>query len=352
MAVSDANTKALELSKQWSSSSVKRYTNADDLINDPNVQAVLIATDTTIHPILTIKAVQAGKHVLLEKPIAVSIADSEPVVEAVKRAQAKDPKLRVMVGFSRRCELIFFFMMTSKLILMNQSKLVDDSYREAFNRKHELGDVFYFHGVTNDQYDPAAAEFFKAYSKVSGSILVDCGIHDTDLARWYIGPEKVKKVFAAGYNARIHSLAESNDVDNAVASIVFESGKLATLHLSRTAIHGHECTGQLQGTNGMYKINTDARMNRLGIYDQHGARFESTQTYYDRFREAFGNEIREFTDACLDPNIKLPVSIDDAMEATKITVGLQMSFRSGQQVFFDENNYPIPPKGEFEFSKL
>ncbi|EIM23776.1 NAD(P)-binding protein [Wallemia mellicola CBS 633.66] len=322
VAVADPRKDVLEASKEILGENVKRFISEEDVINDPSIQAILVASDTTQHPILALKAIKAGKHLLLEKPIAVNLDDAAPVVAEAKR----NPHLKILVGMSRR---------------------FDDSYREAFNRiqSGELGDVFHYYGVTNDQYNAEIVDFFVGYSKVSGSILVDCGIHDVDLMRWYMGPnEKVKKVYAAGYNARMHRLKESRDADNSVATIVFESGKLANIYLSRTAIHGHECWAQITGENGMIKVNTDNAMNRVTLADEHGYRKLTTQDYYDRFRGAFANEMREFTSAVLD-NTPLPLNIDDAFEASKICVGLQMAFRSDEQIFFDKNGYPIPPKG-------
>ncbi|TIA71800.1 hypothetical protein E3P92_02392 [Wallemia ichthyophaga] len=322
VAVADPRKEVLEASRGILGENVKRFTYEEDILNDPTIQAILVASDTTQHPFLAMKAIKAGKHLLLEKPIAVNVDDALPVVlEAKKR-----PDLKVLVGMSRR---------------------FDESYREAFNRVKggELGDVFHYYGVTNDQYNAEIADFFVGYSKASGSILVDCGIHDVDLMRWYMGPnEKVKKVHAAGYNARMHRLVESRDADNAVATIVFESGKLANLYLSRTAIHGHECWAQVTGENGMIKVNMDNAMNRVTLADNQGYRTLTTQDYYDRFRGAFSNEMREFTSAVLD-NTPLPLNIDDAYIASKICVGLQMAFRSGEQIYFDADQSPLPPKG-------
>lgn len=83
-------------------------------------------------------------------------------------------------------------------------------------------------------------------------------------------------------------------------------------------------------------------MNRVEIFDQTGVRAVSTQTYYDRFEEAFRTEIKEFT-ACILDDTPLPVTLDDAVEAAKIAIGLTWCFRSGKTVYFNEEGNPIPP---------
>ncbi|EIM22508.1 NAD(P)-binding protein [Wallemia mellicola CBS 633.66] len=319
LAVAARSKGTLDSAREVLPASVEFHNNEDEVINHPEVQAILVSTDTSQHARLSLKVIEAGKHLLVEKPISVDLEDSKSVVDAAN----KHKELKVMVAFVRR---------------------FDESYREAYNRikDGELGDVYYVHGATNDMYDPEAAKFFKEFSKANGSILVDCGVHDADLIRWYIGNEKVKKVTATGYNALIHDLAESQDADNAVGNIQFESGKMATLYLSRTARHGHSCSLNIIGGEGSFVINSDDAQNRLRLFNQTGLNVKSHKTYYDRFKEAFANELSEFTEAILE-NKELPITVDDAHEAAKMVVGLQMAFRSGKQVFFDDAGYPIKP---------
>lgn len=55
-------------------------------------------------------------------------------------------------------------------------------------------------------------------------------------------------------------------------------------------------------------------------------------------------EVRDFT-ACVLDDTAVPTTLDDALEAAKIAVGLTLSLRSGQQVLFDDDNFPIAPEG-------
>lgn len=116
-------------------------------------------------------------------------------------------------------------------------------------------------------------------------------------------------------------LEELGDVDNSLSIVEFENGTMCTFHLSRTAMHGHECYCEVQGTKAKFVINQNPRQNRLEIMDEYGVRALSTQTYYDRFEEAFRTEIREFT-ACVLDDKPLPVTLEDAMEAAKISIAL------------------------------
>lgn len=223
------------------------------MINAPDVDAVLIASETSTHAELAIAAIRAGKHVLLEKPISVDVELSRPVVEAA----AMNPAVKVMVGFSRR---------------------FDDSFVEAkaMVDAGALGETYLLKSSTNDQYDESG--FFVAYSKASGGIFIDCGIHDIDLARWLLRTASIKnprkevtRVFGSGMNVRHPELEKTGDCDNALGIIEFENGTRAMIHLSRTAIHGHDTVSEVFGTEGKVVVN--------GIRVSIGLRFATLTAY-------------------------------------------------------------------------
>ncbi|ODN74230.1 hypothetical protein L202_07675 [Cryptococcus amylolentus CBS 6039] len=323
VAIADPKPASLQWANDSLSSSVGRYTNYEQCLAESGADAVLIASETKLHAPMTIAALHAGKHVLVEKPISIDLQTSRDVVEETK----KFPDLKVMVGFSRR---------------------FDESYREAYKMINtgKLGKPHLIKSATNDQYDPSG--FFVSYAGASGGIYIDCGIHDIDCARWLLSTsssipnplKQVTRVFASGHNIRHPELVKDNDVDNAVGFVEFENGGILMLHLSRTAMHGHDCFAEVFGTDGKVIINGNPQLNRVEIRDVHGVRSESTPTYYERFKDAFVLEVNEFTDAVLD-NKPLPVNSLDALEAAKIATALTHSFKSGQPVYFSDEGEPL-----------
>ncbi|OCF61446.1 hypothetical protein L486_01094 [Kwoniella mangroviensis CBS 10435] len=299
-------------------SSTKVYGDEDAFFNHERLDAVLIATETSTHAPLALKALQYGKHVLVEKPISVDQHTAEQF-----ELQAREfPYLKVMVGFSRR---------------------FDQSYQEAKQLIDSgvVGKPFLVKSSTNDQYDPSG--FFIAYSAKSGGIFMDCGIHDIDMARHLLEitpADRVKRVFASGTNVRHPELADSGDADNALGFVEYESGKSFTFHLSRTAIHGHDCACEVHGEEAKLIVNQNPRLNRLELADQYGVRSLSTPTYYERFREAFVTEVNEFV-ACVLDDKPVPSTIHDAIEAGSIAQALTYSFRQGKPILFDQDNKAI-----------
>ncbi|PKX98834.1 putative NAD binding Rossmann fold oxidoreductase [Aspergillus novofumigatus IBT 16806] len=290
---------------------VKLYKNYDDMLKHEGLEAVVVASATAVHAEQAIKAMDANKHVLCEKPLSTSVEISQTVLDAA----ARKPELKVMCGFSRR---------------------FDASYRDAHKKMTQgsIGSPSVMRSQTCDKLDPTG--FFVAYAEFSGGIFVDCSIHDIDLALWFFGQDsKVKSVSAVGITAVEPDLRKHNDRDNAVGLVEFYNGKIAYFYASRMMAAGQEDTTEIIGTRGKLSVNTQPAMNHVNIFDSTGVRREIPQNYYDRFEYAFVTEANEFTAACLD-NKDVPVKLEGAVQAVRIGCALQESLITGQKIFFDE----------------
>ena len=242
------------------------YADYAELLADREVEAVFLATPTTEHASQIVAALEAGKHVFSEKPTSLQLEDCLHVEEVA----AKHPKLKAMIGYVRR---------------------FDPSYREAYEKVKAgaIGEPFLVKSHTLDKHDPSG--FFVQFAQKSGGIFLDMSVHDIDTARWFLGGPKPLRVFATGTVAVHQGLKTVGDLDNGVAMIEFEGGKIAVLQASRTMPHGHETVGEVTGTGGRLTIGAGARLNRVDIADGHGIRHECTPTFYERFEEAFVVEL-------------------------------------------------------------
>ncbi|KAJ5569757.1 NAD-binding Rossmann fold oxidoreductase family protein [Penicillium hispanicum] len=291
---------------------VRLYQNYNDMLKHEGLEAIVVASATAVHAEQAIKAINANKHVLCEKPLSTSVEVSQSVVDAA----AKKPNLKVMCGFSRR---------------------FDVSYRDAYNkmRAGTIGNPSVLRSQTCDKLDPSG--FFVAYAQFSGGIFVDCSIHDIDLTLWFFGANsKVKSVSAVGITAVEPDLREHNDRDNAVGLVEFHDGRIAYFYASRMMAAGQEDTTEIIGTRGKLAVNTQPQLNLVHLYDDTGVRREIPQHYYDRFEYAFVTEANEFTAAVLD-NTPLPLELPAAVQAVRIGAALQESLITGKKIFFDED---------------
>jgi len=282
------------------------YADYREMIADPDLDAVFLATPTMEHASQIIGALEAGKHVFSEKPTSLNLDDCLRVEEVA----AKHPDLKAMIGYVRR---------------------FDPSYRMAYDKLKSgaIGEPFLVKSQTTDKHDPSG--FFVQFAQKSGGIFLDMSVHDIDTARWFLGAPKPVRVFATGTVAVHQGLKSVGDLDNGVAMIEFEGGKIAVLQASRTMAHGHETSAEITGTEGRLTVGAGAHLSRVEIADGHGIRHECTPTFYERFEEAFVVELNAFADAVRN-DTALPLSLRDATEATRIGLAIQQSLKSQRSV--------------------
>lgn len=281
----------------------RTYDSVEALLGDPQIDAVILVTPTSMHAEQTIAALRAGKHVFVEKPLALQVEDCERV-EAVARQHAE---LVAMVGFVRR---------------------FDPSYQQvhADIAEGRLGRPFLVRSQTCDMNDPDG--FFVRFAPSSGGLFMDCSVHDIDLARWLLGGPRALRVYASGTVAMHEGLRAVGDVDNGLAVIEFEGGQRAMLYASRTMPHGHETTTEVIGTAGVAQVGYGAARDRVVMRDACGVSHRSVLDFHERFSEAFALELDAFIDACLG-RAAPPLQLADATEATRIGQAITRSLHSG-----------------------
>ncbi|NIE64074.1 Gfo/Idh/MocA family oxidoreductase [Burkholderia sp. Ax-1719] len=306
----------LEDDLAWARSALpetRLYNDYTQLLADDTLDAVWLVTPSSLHAQQIVDALHAGKHVFCEKPLSLDVAECERVVEESRRF----PGQQVTIGFMRR---------------------FDPSYHDAFEkvRAGKIGRPFLVRSQNCDLNDPDG--FFVRFAPTSGGIFLDCTVHDIDVARWLLGKPRATRVFAAGAVALHEGLREFGDVDNGVAICEFEGGKLAMFYASRTMAHGNDASSEVIGTAGALAIGRVPRMNRVEIYDAHGARSECTPTFFERFEEAFLIEAQAFVAAVrarlngAAAEAGQGASLEDALEATRIGYALRESLQTGQAV--------------------
>ncbi len=285
------------------------YAEYAQMLAHPGLDAVFLVTPTSLHADQIIEALAAGKHVFSEKPLALNLPDCL----RVEAEAARHPRQKVMVGYVRR---------------------FDASYRAAHEKiaAGAIGRPFLVHSQTADRNDPGG--FFVRFAPTSGGILLDMSVHDIDAARWLLGAGAATRAYATGTIAIHEGLAACDDVDNAVATIEFEGGQIATLYASRTMAHGHETTAEIVGTAGRLTIGRNPSLDRVEIADAHGMRNECTPSFYERFAEAFLNEAQAFV-AVVAEDRATPLTLHDATEATRIGIAVTESLRTKRTVELD-----------------
>jgi predicted dehydrogenase len=218
-----------------------RTTNYHEVLGSPDVDAVVVAVPNALHAPLTIDALRAGKHVLVEKPMARSAAEAETMLAAALECGRK-----LMVHFNYR--------FTAAAMALHR-------YVDA----GELGDVYHARSWWHRTRGiPGLGTWFTSKEAAGGGPLVDLGVHRLDLALWYMGYPAPVTVSAATYAALGKELAAKRGKpfeveDMASAFIRFENGATLILEASWAANgeQSEEMLTQVYGTrSGVIHRNT------------------------------------------------------------------------------------------------
>nr|WP_090892991.1 Gfo/Idh/MocA family oxidoreductase [Evansella caseinilytica] len=212
----------------------KAYTSYEELLADPAIDAVSVCTPNYLHAPVSIAALQAGKHVLCEKPMATSKEEAEAMVAA---AEASGKKL--MIAHNQR----FVPSHQKARQLIESGKLGKIySFRTAFGHG----------GPEGWSVDGAESWFFKKEQAFIGA-MGDLGVHKTDLLRFILGEEFVEVGAFVETSAK-----KSADVDDtAVCVLKSESGIIGTLAASWSYVSKEDNSTIIYAENGIVRLEDD-----------------------------------------------------------------------------------------------
>lgn len=298
VAVSDVNTDAAaKLAAQYGAEA----RSSSDIINDAAIDAVLIATSTDTHSDLIEAATEAGKAVLCEKPVDLSLERAR-ACQIVAAATGKP----VMVGFNRRFDPNFAALKTAA----------------------DRGEIGKTELLSITSFDPAPPPV--SYVRVSGGLFRDMMIHDFDMACWIFGgaPETVTAIGSSIVDADIGA---AGDVDTAAVTLKFADGRIAVIKNSRRAVYGYDQRIELLGSEGLLSAgnileNTLTKATKDGVT---GAKPEFF--FLERYMRAYSIEWNAFVEA-ITSGSALPVSLDDGVKALAVAEAATRSLATGQTV--------------------
>ena len=271
----------------------------EGLIADPAVEAVVIASPTHTHHAVTLAAAAAGKAIFCEKPPALSLAEAEAMKAAVARAG-----VFFHMGFMRR---------------------FDPGYAAA-RRKVDEGRIGTPVVFKSSSRDPRRTSLEYADPRSSGGMLMDMGIHDFDLARWFMG--EVRSVSAVGGTLAYPELETVGDIDNAIVSLVFASGRLGVVDLSRNGIYGYDISSELLGTAGTLRIGY-IRETPLLVMTENSVAHDTVPYFMERFAQAYTAQLQDFARSVLAGR-KPSIAIEDGIAAIRIALAAEKARTSGQ----------------------
>ena len=258
------------------------------VIGRGDVDAVVVGTPTDTHVDLMLRAVQAGKAVLCEKPIDLDIGKADEAVAEIGRLNG-----RVMVAFNRRF----------------------DPSAQRLRQAIDAGEVGEVRQVVITSRDPGLAP--REYLRHSGGIFRDMVIHDFDLARWLLGEEPVE-VAATGSRLVDPGLAEFDDFDTVMVQMRTASGRQCHVNCCREAAYGYDQRMEVFGAEGML-LNENLRPTTVRRWNrtETEAREPLLNFFLERYAEAYRNELDAFLQA-VETGGPMPVTPQDGRQALRL----------------------------------
>ena len=294
----------------------KVYDTVEDMIADGAIDAVSVCVANAFHAPITISALKQGKHVLCEKPMAISLKDCEEMLAAEKTS--------------------------GKRLLIDHNQRLTPAHRKARQiiESGELGRVISF-SATFGHKGPemwsadksSNTWFFKKNAAAFGS-MADLGIHKIDLMRYLIGSD-VKNVFSrlATLDKKFPDGTPIEVDDNSVEILTFENGALGTVTTSWTH-YGEECNASsLYCEKGTIKLYQDPRFSLQVVYaDGSKANYEldRMQTNDDAQQKSSG-VIDLFVDSILTGN-KSVLDAEEILASMRVVFACLESAESGRIV--------------------
>ena len=282
----------------------RSYSDARELMADPDVDAVVIVSPTHTHREVVLAAAAQGKPAFCEKPLALSLAECREMQEAVDRKGTF-----FQMGFMRR---------------------FDPGYAAGKAQIDEgrIGTPVVFKSTSRDPYRPSL-EYANPAS--SGGILVDMGIHDIDLARWFMG--EVKTVSAIGGVLAYPEMKTVGDLDNVIATLIFEDGRLGVIDLTRNGFYGYDISTELLGTAGTIRIGY-LRETAVLTMTKNCVAHDTVPYFMERFERAYTLQLQNFAQN-VQSGRESPISIRDGVEALRVALAATAACKSGQPVEVD-----------------
>ena len=251
------------------------YSDYRDLLKDKNVEMISITAPNRLHAQVTLDAAKAGKHVVCEKPLCMTLEEADAMIDACKKAG-------VLLLYA---EELFF---APKYVKAKQ--MADEG---AFGRIHLV--------KQGEKHSGPHSDWFWDVKQSGGGALMDLGCHGIAFCWWFVGKQRVKSVYSQ-LSTQVNKARTEGD-DEAITILEFENGAIGMVENSWNRPGGMDDTIEVFGDKG--QTYADMLMgNALPTYSEVGFGYavekaSSTKGWtYPVFEEAwnygFPQEMRHF----------------------------------------------------------
>jgi predicted dehydrogenase len=317
--------KAAKAAADYGTAGAKVYTDYKELLADGSIDVIHVCTPNDSHADITIAALESGKHVMCEKPMAKTAADAKRMIEAAKRTGKK-----LTIGYNNRFR-------------------TDSQHLKRVCENGELGEIYFAKAHAIRRRGVPTWGVFLDEEKQGGGPLIDIGTHALDLTLWMMNNYKPKVVLGSAY----HKLSQRKNAanawgpwdpskftveDSAFGMIVMENGATIVLEsswaLNTLDIDEAKCT--LCGTEGGADMKDGLRLNS----EKHGRLYDvdvelknsGVAFYVGNSDSAPDLEMRKWIQA-IDEDTEPVVTPEQAFVVSQILEAIYESAKTGKAVY-------------------
>ena len=319
--------RAVETAKKYGSADAKVYTDYKELLKDESIVAVHVCTPNRSHSFITIDALEAGKHVLCEKPMAKTYAEAKAMYEASVR--------------------------TGKVLSIGyQSRWRGDSlYLKECCENGEFGEIYYARALALRRRAVPTWGVFLNEEEQGGGPLIDIGTHALDLTLWMMNNYKPKMVVGNTFKklreqtdtANVFGPWDPNEYkveDSAFGYIVMENGAVIVLESSwaLNILETGEAKATLCGDKGGADFVDGLRINYVKnntmVTEKPDFNAGGVAYFDGKVMKAEDMECRAWIDAILN-DTEVSTKPEQAAVVTQILEAIYESAKTGKPVYFN-----------------
>ncbi|EAG6450810.1 Gfo/Idh/MocA family oxidoreductase, partial [Listeria monocytogenes] len=319
--------KAEAAAKEFGSENASVYTSYIELLQDKSIDVIHVCTPNISHAEISIAAMEAGKHVMCEKPMAKTTEEAKSMIEAANRTGKK-----LTIGYQNRFRK-------------------DSDYLHQVCENGELGDIYYAKAKAIRRRAVPTWGVFLDEEAQGGGPLIDIGTHALDLTLWMMDNYKPKYVVGNSY----HKLAKKENAANAWGSwdpnkftvedsafgfITMENGATIVLEASwaLNTLDVGEARTSLSGTEGGADMEDGLRINGEAHSQMYEKKIQLEAGGVD-FYDGTGDdpaliEAEQWLEA-IEKNTDPVVKPEQALVVTQILEAIYESSKTGQPVYFN-----------------
>lgn len=295
------------------------YNDIDKVIHESGCEVIDICLPNYLHAEATLKAADAGKHIIIEKPLAVTLEEADAMIAACKKANVK-------------------LMYAEELCFAPKYERVRQMVNEG-----AIGTIYMLKQA--EKHSGPHSDWFYDIDRAGGGVLMDMGCHAIAWFRWMLNNSKAISVYAT--MATVFHKERTKAEDNSVVIVEFENGVTAVAENSWAKHGGMDDRCEVYGTGGV--VYADLFMGNSAIaYSRHGYGYAmekadttigwSFTVFEEVFNQGYPHELKHFID-CVQQDKQPFVTGEDGRAVLEIIYAAYASAAQGKKIML-----PFAPK--------